>query len=1058
MFFNATKRQPRFQKFISTLIISTMSLSFLLTGLPSKSGLRPNSGIETAEAAEEHQFVAKWGSEGSGDGQFSNPTGLAIDSSESIYVVDNGNNRIQKFNLTGEFITKWGSYGTGNGQFDYPKGIAVNSQGEVYVADTNNNCIQKFTSSGTFIKKWGSWGWDDGQFVSPEGITVDSSGYVYVAGFFNHNIQKFDSNGNFITKWGDMGSSDGLFWRPTGVVADYSGNIFVADSLNYRIQKFDSNGNFITKWGSKGSNDGQFNESGGIATDSLGNVYVADAENNRIQKFDSNGNFLTKWGSYGSNNGEFMYPSDIDVDSSNNVIVIDTSNSRVQVFSTILPDTMGPSISITNPTNNQIVNGTINIDATVDDSMAGNSNIAEAVYYIDSQTISYQMNPTTGSFDSPIEDATGTLDTTSILNGKHTISVQGKDDAGNWSSKETISININNPTFMNRASVDSQGNQVNYSYGEVWYNFGPSISSDGRYVAFRSYASKLVSDDTNGTWDIFRKDLQTGEVTRVSTDSSGNQANSYSERFSISADGRYVVFESEASNLVNGDINEVPDIFRKDTQTGTTIRVSTDSQENETTGGSYNPSISSDGRYVVFVSNTSDLVIGDTNSVNDIFRKDLVTGEVIRVSTDSQGNEANDEGWYSSISSDGRYVVFDSYASNLVSGDTNGNGDIFRKDLTTGEIVRVSTSSDGSQANSYSDWPSFSSDGRFVAYVSRATNLVPDDTNEDTLDVFRKDLTTGENIRVTTDSQGNEAFYGGGMYPPSISSDGRYVVFDSDDSELVLGDTNWYGDVFRKDLTTNETVRVSVNSYNNQANATSYYPAISSDGRYIAFLSEATNLVLGDTNGVDDVFVADMNLYSSSSSSDSSTPVTTKALSKSANSLGWHNTSVTITLSATDTGEAGLYNTYYRIGSSGAYKTYTAPFSISTEGIKTINYYSEDNAINQETIKSLPIRIDKTKPKTYAPYSKSVKRYSYVRLYYKVVDSGSPYNYVTIKIKNLSGVVKKIIYPGWKTPNKLLYYNYKASLAKGTYKFYIYAKDKAGNTQYNTAYNKLVIK
>ena len=260
------------------------------------------------------------------------PQGITVNSSGIIYIADN-NHCIQKYTSDGQFITKWGSYGSGDGQFDSPGGIGVDSSGNVYVADSGNYRIQKFTSDGQFILKWGSYGSGDGQFNWPTGIAIDSSGNVYVADQDNHRIQKFTSNGQFVTKWGSEGSGDGQFSLPWGIAIDRSGNVYVADYASHRIQKFTSGGQIITEWASRGYEDGQFNEPHGIAIDNSGNVYVADTKNWRIQKFTSDGQFITKWGSLGSNAGEFRLPNGIAISSDGNVYVSDDGgNDRIQAF------------------------------------------------------------------------------------------------------------------------------------------------------------------------------------------------------------------------------------------------------------------------------------------------------------------------------------------------------------------------------------------------------------------------------------------------------------------------------------------------------------------------------------------------------------------------------------------------------------------------------------------------------------------------------------------------------------------------------------------------------
>jgi len=279
-------------------------------------------------------FELKWGTLGSGDGQFEYALDTAVDTAGNVYVADQRNHRIQMFDSSGVFLTKWGSQGSGDSQFEFPGGIAVDSTGNVYVADQSNHRIQKFDSSGAFLTKWGSFGSGDGQFSSPSGIAVDTAGNVYVADGFNNRVQKFDSSGNFLLKWGSSGSGNGQFIEVDDVAVDSAGNVYTISKM--KVQKFDSSGVFLATWGSfslSGLEDGKFNFPTGIAVDTAGNVYVADTGNYRIQKFDSSGAFLTKWGSFGSGDGQFSGPAGITVDSADSVYVAEAfNNHRVQKF------------------------------------------------------------------------------------------------------------------------------------------------------------------------------------------------------------------------------------------------------------------------------------------------------------------------------------------------------------------------------------------------------------------------------------------------------------------------------------------------------------------------------------------------------------------------------------------------------------------------------------------------------------------------------------------------------------------------------------------------------
>ncbi|MFD8499175.1 TolB family protein [Amycolatopsis sp. NPDC059657] len=367
----------------------------------------------------------------------------------------------------------------------------------------------------------------------------------------------------------------------------------------------------------------------------------------------------------------------------------------------------------------------------------------------------------------------------------------------------------------------------------------PVISADGRYVAFPSEASTLVRGDRNGVSDVFVKDLWTGSVDRL-TDGDGP---SYDPP-ALSADGRYVAFLSGAANLVPGDTNGVDDVFVKDRRRGTVVSVSKGG--NATSYGS--PALSADGRFVAFRSDASNLVPGDTNGVADVFVKDLVTQAIERVSVGADGTQGDKLVSHGiAMSADGRYVVFPSAATNLVPGDTNASVDMFVKDRRTGGIVRANTAADGTQGKSYTLMPSITADGRKVAFVAWGDNLVPNDT-EDTPDVFVKDLVTGAISRVNTSSDGTLAE--ASPLGPVISADGRTIAFSSISSNLVPHDTNKVDDVFVKNLVTGKTTSPTV-----RGDSFSLAPSLSADGRTVVFGSYASNLAQCDTNDMPDVFV-----------------------------------------------------------------------------------------------------------------------------------------------------------------------------------------------------------
>ena len=414
-----------------------------------------------------------------------------------------------------------------------------------------------------------------------------------------------------------------------------------------------------------------------------------------------------------------------------------------------------------------------------------------------------------------------------------------------------LSVSLSYGGETARVSVSTAGTPGNNN------SAAPDLNENGQFVVFYSFSSNLVAGDTNSNLDVFVRNRQTGETTRVSVSTAGTQGNNHSRLPDMSNDGNLVSFESDATNLVAGDTNAKRDIFVRDRQAGTTTRVSVATGGGEVTGDSFNSALSGDGRFVAFESVATNLVAGDTNGASDVFVHDRQTGATTRVSVATGAVQAIGGSFLPAISNDGRFVAFHSAATNLVTGDTNGGTDVFVHDRQTGETTRVSVATGGGQSTGSGQPPAFapalSAEGRFVAFESTSTNLVAGDTNG-VSDVFVHDRQTGTTTLVSVPTggspQGNVR-----SVEPDISGDGRFVVFLSFATNLVPGGTSGNGDVFVHDRQTNTTTQISVSTIGVQGNDFSCNPAISQDGRIVAIFSDATNLVLNDTNGVRDIFI-----------------------------------------------------------------------------------------------------------------------------------------------------------------------------------------------------------
>lgn len=420
-------------------------------------------------------------------------------------------------------------------------------------------------------------------------------------------------------------------------------------------------------------------------------------------------------------------------------------------------------------------------------------------------------------------------------------------------------LSVMTPTVLagttERVSVASDGSQGNDDSGYEYI----SISADSRYVAFMSSATSLHPDSTREDIpQVYVRDREDGVTHWVSKLIFGTPVLGSIRNPMISGNGRIVAYDSIHSQIVPNDTNYANDVFIYDIDTGTTQRVSlrNDDTEGSYRGDSVDPSINYDGTYIAFESDAHNLVSGQRyNLLFDIFLRNTNSGSTTQINVSSSGDQASGGNSLNpSISASARWVAFESRATNLVSGDTNLASDIFVRDTLLGYTERVSVSSSGVAGNAASYNPTISADGRYVAFESLASNLAANDNNT-ARDVFVHDRQEDKTYRVSISTNGAEINTIYSARSPSISANGRFVAFHSSADNLVQDDDNDVTDVFVHDLQRRVTERVSVASDGGQGNLGSFPAAISANGTVVAFESAASNLVPGDSNRDSDVFV-----------------------------------------------------------------------------------------------------------------------------------------------------------------------------------------------------------
>lgn len=410
------------------------------------------------------------------------------------------------------------------------------------------------------------------------------------------------------------------------------------------------------------------------------------------------------------------------------------------------------------------------------------------------------------------------------------------------------------PYITERVSLHHNGGEISYdAYNVVGSSY--QISQDGRFVAYESGNVNHVSSDTSSNlMDIFVRDRKTGITVIANRKSDGSQMSGYVAGWEMSKNGRFIVW-STSQAIVPSDTGPYNDIFIRDLLNNTTEIVSTTSSGGQLNGNSNIPDISVDGRYVIFQSSATNSGLGDTTNKSDIYLKDRKTNSLSLLSKSTTGSGGNNDSMNARISCDGSYVSFFSSASNLVAGDTNAADDLFIVDRINGNVIKNATIN--GNTNSITSNTGISCNGSTIAFISNASNLVPNDTNSKT-DLFSYNVAEGSFKRLNVDPSGNQISTGSidQLSSGAVDFSGRYVVFTSTSGDIVSGDTNGVKDIFIRDTVDNITQIISKRNSSTQTTSASFLPSISLDGQSVIFGSDDSGLVAGDTNNMKDVFVS----------------------------------------------------------------------------------------------------------------------------------------------------------------------------------------------------------